>query len=86
MGSTAVANRRLTVLQACHRVLKTNKNEPLSPSDIAKKGLAMSLFEVPRGRTPGYLSQIIQSTLYNEAHYTRCSTMSNYCGRYWARR
>ena len=90
MGSTAVTVKGLTVLQACRRVLRTHRSRGslartvsgLTPTEIARKGVEMSVFEVPRGRTFGYLSQLVQSTLYNEAHY-RGGSVYHSCGLYY---
>lgn len=85
--STSIARvrGRCTILEACQKVLRASR-KTLAPADIARKGIEMLLFEVPRGRTFGYLSQLVQSTLYGDAHYASRPSVSHGFGGYRIRR
>lgn len=67
--STAVAAGG-TVLDVAVAIL-AGHGESLGPSAIAKRGIEVGLLRVPRGRTKGYLTQIVQSTLHDNAEYTQ---------------
>lgn len=67
--STVVVEDGLSILDAAEEILEAASG-PLSPSQIADEGLEMGLFQVPRFRTKGYLTQRIQSTLHNNAEYS----------------
>jgi hypothetical protein len=66
--STALTSNG-TLLDTAARIIKRNGNSPMSPAEIAVRGVAQGLLRVPRGRTRTYLSQLVQSTLYNESAY-----------------
>lgn len=60
----------MTILRTAAAILKRAR-KPIGPSEIAERGKRVKLLRVPRGRTRAYLSQLIQSVLYNDSHYRR---------------
>jgi len=71
MSSTAVTKKNRTILGTAVRIILGNGNRPLAPEDIAVRGVQTGSLRIPRGRTRGYLSQLLQSTLYDDAHYAK---------------
>jgi hypothetical protein len=69
-SSTALTRSGKTILGTAVNILRAARNEPLSPRDIAEVGMEAGLMRIPRGRTTSYLSQIIQSTLYDNSEYS----------------
>lgn len=67
-GSSAVISGD-TILDTVTDILEMTEG-PASPSEIAEIGLDEGLLRVPRGRTKSYLVQLLQSQLYNNAHYS----------------
>ncbi len=67
--STAVKGKT-TLINTAIRVLLHAGNQPLTPAEIAELGKASNLLRVPRGRTKGYLGQLLQSSLYNNSQYS----------------
>ena len=52
-----------TLVQVAREVLQIAR-KPLAPKQIAQLGVRFGLLRVPRGRTRGYLTQLIQSAMY----------------------
>jgi len=76
----------MTILGTAARILRKAK-KPIGPSEIAERGKRDNLFKVPRGRTRGYLSQLVQSVLYNDAHYRKHPKVARpRIGKYKARK
>jgi hypothetical protein len=69
-ASTAVTRGNATLINTAIRVLLDVGNQPLTPAEIAEIGKAKNLLRVPRGRTRGYLGQLLQSSLYNNSAYS----------------
>jgi len=70
-GSSAVTrSSEMTIIDTAIRVLLELGNQPMTPAEIADIGKAKKLLRVPRGRTNGYLGQLIQSQLYNNSQYS----------------
>jgi hypothetical protein len=63
--STAVVRKGNTILETAVQVIKIVGNKPMAPKDVAEIGLDLGLFRVPRGRTRSYLTQLVQSELFN---------------------
>lgn len=66
-NSSAVVSKD-TILETVRDILGMTDG-PASPIEIAEIGLEEGLLRVPRGRTKSYLIQLLQSQLYNNAHY-----------------
>lgn len=60
----------MTILRTAAAILRRAR-KPIGPSEVAERGKKVKLLKVPRGRTRAYLSQLIQSVLYNDSHYRR---------------
>ena len=52
-----------TLIQTAREILLIAR-KPLAPKQIAYLGVRFGLLKVPRGRTRGYLTQLIQSAMY----------------------
>jgi hypothetical protein len=72
-----------TVLQEAVKILRARRGKVLLPAQIAQIGLDSGVFAIPRGRTFGYLSQVIQSTLYCNAYYAQRAAVTH-CHRGYA--
>lgn len=84
---SAVTHPGLNLMQVALRIIKDGGNQPLSPHEIAEIGKEKNLLRVPRGRTNGYLSQLIQSRLYNNSAYSDSPLVQRTSpGKYKARR
>lgn len=57
-----------TIAAAAARIIRRAR-KPLGPAEIASRGKRTGLLRVPRGRTRGYLTQLLQSALYQNAFY-----------------
>jgi hypothetical protein len=68
--STAVVRGNQTILQTAVKVMLSSGNIALTPSEIAQIGVIKGVLRVPRGRTSGYLTQLLQSELYNNYAYS----------------
>jgi hypothetical protein len=78
--------KRSTLLATAARIIRSNGNSPMSPSEIASRGVTGGLLRVPRGRTSGYLAQLLQSAMYNESAYgSRPSVVRHGRGLYRAK-
>ena len=69
--STAVTVPGRTIIETALRILKKS-DVPLSPAEVAERGVKMDILRIPRGRTRNYLTQLIQSELYNNSEYAPC--------------
>lgn len=67
--STVIAEPGFTILDAVEEILDFSDG-PLGPKEIAERGIEVGLFQVPRFRTKSYLTQIIQSSLHDNAAYS----------------
>lgn len=76
-----------TIVETAVMILADNGNKPLSPKEIAEKGVEEGWLRVPRGRTRTYLSQLIQSSLYDNFAYAAKKFVSRpTSGKYKARK
>jgi hypothetical protein len=66
--STAVARKGVTIVDTAVAILAA-RGGSLGPSEIAEHGLRGGLLRVPRGRTRGYLTQLLQSRLHDDAEH-----------------
>lgn len=64
--SKSVVKKNHTILDAAVATLKREKSA-LGPTEIADAGIRRGLLRIQRGRTKGYLAQLIQSTLQADA-------------------
>lgn len=69
MTSSAVVRPGKTILDVATEIMKASDNAGLSPQEIAEVATLAKQMTLPRGRTSGYLSQLIQSMLYNNILY-----------------
>lgn len=84
---SSAVTRRQTILETAVEIIASSGNEPMAPVEIAEEAISRGLMRIPRGRTHGYLSQLLQSTLYDNAHYAhKPSVYRTTYGRYKARR
>lgn len=80
-GSSAVVGGE-TILATVIKILSYNGNTSLSPREIADKGIEYRMLQVPRGRTQTYLSQLVQSSLYNSVLSVKPLVYRTSPGRY----
>lgn len=85
MKKSSAVLKNSTILRVATTILRRARH-PIGPSEIAERGKRSKLLRVPRGRTRGYLSQLLQSVLYNDSHYRRHPLVSRpRIGKYKAR-
>ena len=77
VGSTAVRAKNQRILDIAVRILKAEG--PLTPTFISEIALEKGLMMRPRGRTRGYLTQLIQSVLYNNSEYSQAPDVYRPC-------
>lgn len=68
--STAVVRENQTILETAVRIIGSSGNIAMTPSEIAQVGVMRGILRVPRGRTFGYVTQLLQSQLYNNYAYS----------------
>ena len=86
MKRSSAVLKNATILRVATMILRRARR-PIGPSEVAERGKKSKLLRVPRGRTRGYLSQLVQSILYNDSHYRRHPLVSRpRIGQYKARK
>ena len=69
MKSSTITTKNKTVLETAVKIL-SSKRRSMSPKEIVQAGIDKGLIKVTRGRTEGYVYQIVQSTLHDNAMYS----------------
>jgi hypothetical protein len=70
--SSVLTNKRNTVVETAVRIL-AKVGKPSSPEAIVEQAIKQGLVKVPSKRNKSYVIQIFQSTLYNNAFYSKNS-------------
>lgn len=69
--SSVLTSRKNTVIETAVKVIRKLGSRPVTPEAIVDRALKAGLVRVPTGRTKSYVIQIFQSTLYNNAFYSK---------------
>jgi len=83
--SSAVRLPGHTILDASIRIMALTGNNGKSPRQIADFGIEKNILRIPRGRTAGYLNQLVQSSLYNSVLSAEPQVYRTATGRYKAK-
>jgi hypothetical protein len=85
--STIVTMPGKTILDTAIGVLSENGNRLMGPKMIAETGISYGVIRVPRGRTRGYVYQILQSVMHDNFRYAKSPSISRpFKGRYRVRK
>jgi hypothetical protein len=69
--SSVLTSRKNTVIGTAVKIIRKLGSKPVTPEAIVERAIRAGLVRVPNGRTKSYVIQIFQSTLYNNAFYSK---------------